>query len=199
MPFGRKTPIDLLTNEEVRAMIDANSLVSSTGIRNRAIIAALYRMGLRASELCDLKIGDYRPAEKLVHVINGKGGKSRVLSCDPSCIDIIQHWTDCRRDKLGLNGGGHLFCCIRRPHVGGRMDRISLHKTIKASARRAGITKRVHPHAMRHTMAHELEREGNPISVISHILGHANCSITADYLNSFSPAEAQDAMASRQW
>jgi site-specific recombinase XerC len=87
----------------------ACSSTSASGIRNRALIALLYRSGLRLSEALDLYPKDVDFGRGAIRVLNGKGGKSRVSGIDPGALAILQRWVEVRAN-FGHNGSKPLFC-----------------------------------------------------------------------------------------
>jgi integrase/recombinase XerD len=185
---GRKYPAEVLTPEDVQALIGACSARSASGIRNRALIALLYRSGLRVSEIVALRPADVDLRRHSVRVLHGKGDKATTRGFHPSCDDILARWIDTRK-ALGIRGGT-LFCTLAGGAVSGQYVRNALHRL----GRQAGVEKRVHPHGLRHTYAVELERGGVPVSQISRLLGHSSIAVTSRYLDHLSNAAAIEAL-----
>lgn len=92
----RRFPPETLTDPEVRSLLDCCSPTSATGIRNRALIAILYRAGLRISEALDLYPNDIDLERGAIRVLNGKGGKARVVGVDRGALAILERWRDVR-------------------------------------------------------------------------------------------------------
>jgi site-specific recombinase XerC len=149
---GKKYPAEVLTAEEVQALMGACSARSASGIRNRALIALLYRSGLRVSEIVALRPSDVDLRKHGVRVLHGKGDKATTRGFHPSCDDALARWIDTRKG-LGLKNGP-LFCTLAGGPVSDQYVRNLLHRL----GRQAGVDKRVHPHGLRHTYAVELER-----------------------------------------
>lgn len=179
---GLKFPSEILTATEARALLYAPSSRAPTGLRNRALIAVMYGAGLRLAEALALKPADVNYDAGEVHVLHGKGDKSRTAGIDEGALGHVARWAD-RRKALGIPGRV-LFCTLEGKPLGQRYVR----QMLTRSAVRAGIDKRVHPHGLRHTHAVELEQGGFTASEIQHQLGHASLNTTAVYLNHISPS-----------
>ncbi len=191
---GRRFPAEILTPDEVRAVIGACSNRAPTGIRNRALIVVLYRGGLRISEALALKPKDVDAVSGTISVLHGKGDRRRTVGLDPGAFAVLARWLE-RRHALGLTGRQSLFCTL-----GGRPLESSYVRTLLPRlARKAGLEKRVHPHGLRHTHAAELAAEGKPVNLIQAQLGHASLATTDRYLRHIAPQQLVDAMRAREW
>ena len=164
------------------------------GDGDRALIALLYRTGLRINEALSLYPKDLDLKDGSVRVLNGKGGRSRTVGLDPGAAAVIERWLDVRT-SLGLNGRQPVFCTLR----GNPMSDAYIRRLLKRLARRCGIDKRVHAHGLRHTHAAQLRAEGVDIGIISKQLGHASISTTARYLDHLAPTAVVEAIRSRIW
>ncbi len=191
---GRKLPGEVLRREEVAALMRACSTRAPTGRRNRALLALLYRSGLRISEALALKPRDLDAKAGTVRVRRGKGGKARTVGMDAEAFDVLARWLDTRKG-LGINGTHPVFCTLK----GGPVAAAYVRSLLPRLARKAGIDRRVHAHALRHTLAVELVREGISVEHIRKQLGHASLSTTAKYLAGLSPEETVQAMRGREW
>lgn len=107
---------------------------------------------------------------------------------------LISRWLEVRR-KLEIRSRSPLFCTLR----GGELDQSYIRHVLPRLARRAGIEKRCHAHALRHAYAIELEREGATISTIRDLLGHSSAAVTDTYLRRIGASEAIDFSRQRQW
>lgn len=194
---GRKFPPEPLTPREVLALIDACAK-GSAGARNRALIALLWRTGLRVSEALALYPKDIDLDRGAVMVLHGKGDKSRVVGIDAAAAALLRPWMDARK-KLGLTFREPLFCVISRPSVGKPMHSAYVRNLFKELAAKAGIERRVHPHGLRHTHAFELAGERVDLRVIKEQLGHTSLSTTARYIEHLNPAERLDVIRGREW
>jgi site-specific recombinase XerD len=189
----RTFPAEVLTPDEVRALIGACSSNAPTGIRNRALIAVLYRSGLRVGEALALKTTDIDPDRGTIRVLHGKGDRSRTVGLDQDAIALVQRWLD-RRSDLGVRNGS-LFCTLD----GGRLAASYVRTLLRRLALKVGIEKRVHPHALRHTHAAELVKEGVPVNLIQDQLGHASLATTDRYLRHLTAGEVVAAIQQRRW
>jgi site-specific recombinase XerD len=191
---GRTFPPEVLTEDEVKSLIRACSNRAPTGIRNRALIVTLYRAGFRLSEALALKQKDIDAAAGTVTVLHGKGDKRRVVGLDPGSMAILLRWAD-KRPSLGLKGHAPIFCTLQGRPLHASYVRTLLHRL----GDKAGIDKRVHPHALRHSMAYDLMWEGVPVPIIQRQLGHASLATTQRYLDHLAPRDLVEAMQRREF
>jgi site-specific recombinase XerD len=187
-------PPEVLTDEEVTKLMRACSHRAPTGIRNRALIALLYRSGLRINEALSLYPKDLELEKGTIRVLNGKGGRSRTIGIDPGAASIVQRWLDMRK-SLRANGRQPVFCTL----LGEPMSASYVRVMLKRLAFKAGIEKRVHAHGFRHTHAAQLRAEGVDIAIISKQLGHTNITTTARYLDHLAPTAVIEAIGRRSW
>lgn len=191
---GRRFPPEVLTVEEIRALIQACSNRAPTGIRNRALIVLLWRGGLRIREALRLAPKDVDPAAGTVRVLDGKGGKSRTVGLDPEAFAVLGRWLDVRK-RHGISSRATIFCTLEGRPLAGAYVRAMLQR----KAERVGIEKRVHPHAFRHSHAAELCAENVPLNVIQLQLGHSNLATTSRYLAHVAPQQVIETMRARRW
>ena len=190
----RRFPPEVLTNPEVMALMDACGRHTMTAIRNRALIAVLYRSGLRINEALALHPKDIDLEAGAVRVMHGKGNKTRITGIDGGAIVMLQEWLVARQ-RWGVNGSHVVFCTrTGRPLIDGFVRR-----WFSQLAKKADILKRVHAHGFRHTHAAELRSEGVDIGIISKQLGHASISTTAKYLDHIAPTAVVNAIRARAW
>ncbi len=140
-------PIEIPTPDEICALIRACSARAPTGLRNRALLVLGWRGGLRLGEALNLYPRDLDPGAGTVNVRRGKGGKQRTIGLDPTAFAVIEHWAE-RRRSLNLNGNQPLICTLQGrgllpSYVRGLIPRL---------ARKTGLEKRAHYHALRHTL-----------------------------------------------
>lgn len=189
---GKRYPAEPLTKEEVAALLAACSHRSPTGIRNTAIIATLWRTGIRSGELLALRPKDIDRSAGHLQVLHGKGDKRRTVAIDLDALSYIDRWLDARRD-LAITGHRPLFCTL----AGLPMDSSYLRRLLPRLAARAGVERRVHPHSLRHTYAYELAMEDVPLPIIQQQLGHENAAVTAHYIQHIAPKDAVAAIRAR--
>ncbi len=191
---GRRYPAEILTPDEVRALMRACSAKASTGIRNRALIVTLYRGGLRLAEALALYPKDIDPARGTVRVLHGKGDRARTVGLDPGALAVLERWLAERR-RLGISARRRLFCTL----AGAPLQAAYVRELLPRLAAKAGVDKRVHAHGLRHTHAAELAEEGHPINLVQAQLGHGSLATTDRYLRHIAPAALVEAMRRREW
>jgi site-specific recombinase XerD len=185
---GQKYPAELLTPDEVAALLGQCSHRAPTGIRNRALLTLLYRSGLRISEALALRPSDVNLDKHTLRVLHGKGDKATTRGFHPSATDALARWMDTRK-TLGFKNGP-LVCTLEGGPLHPQYARNLLHRL----AGKAGIEKRVHPHGLRHTFAFELEQAGTPVTVVSKLLGHSSIAVTSRYLDHLTNGQAVSAL-----
>jgi site-specific recombinase XerD len=190
---GTTLDADLLTGAEVERLMRQCSRRAPTGVRNRALLAVLWRCGLRLGEALALQPKDFDPDAGTLVVQRGKGGKRRVVGVDVGTAALVGRWLEVRR-KRGINGRA-LFCSLQ----GRPMDQSYVRHLLPRLARKAGIERRVHAHGLRHAFAVDLARSGAPIFVVRDSLGHSSVATTQVYLSRVGAHEAVDAMRGREW
>lgn len=174
---GEKLP-EVLSVEEVDAIIDAIDLSSWEGQRNRAMMETLYSCGLRVSELCGLRISDLYLKEGFIRV-EGKGSKQRLVPISHSAIDEIELYMP-QRMQIDMKPGyeDYLFASSHRRT---NLSRIMVFHIVKDLADKAGIKKVISPHTFRHTFATHLLENGANLRVIQTMLGHEDIGTTEIY------------------
>lgn len=190
---GRKLPPELLTPDEVRALIQACSPNAPTGVRNRALLVTLYRAGLRLEEALALLPGDVDAGEGVLR-IEQRSGSGRMAGIDGGALAIVGHWLDVR-SSLRLPALAPLFCTLS----GGPLHPAYVRQLLPRLAEKAGIRKRVHASGLRYTHAAELAAEGLPVELISAQLGHESLASTDRFLRRVSPKERIGALHRREW
>ena len=197
---GKKLESIPLTSDEAKRLIQQPSKRAKTGIRNAALLAVLYRSGLRTSEALALLPADVDAENGLLRIRRGKGGKGRTVVVDTGALALVARWID-KRAALPVNGKSKLFVTLKGRPLNSRYVRAMVARL----GRKAGITsddnpeKRCHPHALRHSCASELSREGKPLAAIRDQLGHQNISTTSAYIARLSATELSDAIGDREW
>ncbi|HAG07199.1 MAG TPA: site-specific tyrosine recombinase XerD, partial [Peptococcaceae bacterium] len=165
-----------LTVGEVERLLAAASPTTVLGVRDRAILETLYATGLRVSELTALNVQDLDLSGELVRCL-GKGCRERIVPIGTVCAKYVRLYLDRARPSLDKRGNCRLFLNRR----GGTLTRQTVHKLICRYARRAGISKRVGPHTLRHSFATHLLDNGADLRVVQEMLGHADISTTQIY------------------
>lgn len=191
---GRTFPVEVLTPAEVRALMSACSRRGACGARDRAMIATMFRAGLRVGELTSLSPKDIDLATGEVHVLHAKGGKHRVVAVDQETCALIELWL-VRRAEHRVPSRAPLFCTL----TGYTLSRVQITQKLKQLARTAGIEKRVHPHSLRHSFSAAAMHNGMLVPLIQRALGHSSLATTARYLDHIAPADVVRAMREVPW
>ncbi len=185
---GLKLPGEVLEAAEVVALIRTCGR-GPAGVRNAALIAIMFGAGLRVSEALALRVSDLNLNTGTVRVRHGKGDRARTVALDASAQAYVERWIG-KRDQLGLNGRSPLFCTISKGEgFGGTIDSSYVRRALPRLAGRAGLERRVHPHALRHSLATALAHEGKPLPAITAQLGHSSTAVTDRYLAKIAPAD----------
>ncbi len=170
---------DVLSLEEIDAMIDAIDMSKPEGQRNRAIIETLYGSGLRVSELLALSL-DRVFLEEQYLIVEGKGSKQRLVPLSPVAVVHIEAWL-ADRELLSIQSrDAHLLFLNRR---GAGLTRQMIFHIIRTLAALAGIRKTVSPHTLRHSFATHLLEGGANLRAIQEMLGHESLSTTELYVH----------------
>jgi site-specific recombinase XerD len=172
-PKDRRRLPTVLSREEVSRLINA----AGTLFR-RTLLMTLYGTGMRRSELAHLKIRDIDSQRMIIRVVAGKGGKDRDLPLSPTLLETLREYWRWRKPKL------YLFPTRTR---GLPVEEPISDKTVwiacSEAAGRAGISKRVTPHTLRHSWATHLLEAGTDLRTIQVLLGHGDLETTAQYLH----------------
>jgi integrase/recombinase XerD len=164
----RKLPV-VLSVEEVAKLLAS---VPGPGLKYRAALGISYGAGLRASEVCILKVKDIDSQRMLIHVEQGKGAKDRQAMLSPSLLEVLrEYWRESRPE-------GWLF--PGKPKISPLSPR-QLNRAFTSAKHMAGITKPASLHSLRHSFATHLLEANTDVRVIQVLLGHAKLSTTARY------------------
>jgi len=165
---------------EVEAILDAAGSPGTTlALRDRALLELLYGTGARISEAVGLDVDDLDPVDGTV-LLRGKGSKERIVPVGSFAREAIDAYLVRGRPELASTAGGArgaLFLNAR----GGRLSRQSAWAVLVKAADRAGVTKDVSPHTLRHSFATHLLDGGADVRVVQELLGHASVTTTQVY------------------
>lgn len=184
---GKRFPPEPLSGEEVRAI-----LRKIENARDRAAVIVMWRAGLRVAEVVGLTASDCDRGRGTLLVRNGKGNKSRTVGADSGTFDAIEEWL---AERPPHRGDSKLFCTRN----GKPLHPSHLRRVLKEAGDAAHLSKRAHPHGLRHTMACELLEEGVNVGIISRQLGHSSIATTHTYLNHVDATAVRDSMGGRDW
>lgn len=171
---------EVLAVEEIDAMIASIDSRAREAVRDRALIETLYGCGLRVSELINLQM-DALFLEEGYLTVFGKGRKQRLVPLGEVTADALIEWLDERATgKIQPGEENYVFLA---PRTGRRITRIRVFDIVKALADRAGITREVSPHTLRHSFASHLLEGGANLRAIQEMLGHEDISTTQIYIH----------------
>ena len=173
--LGKYLP-EVLSVEEVTAILESVDPKAPHGKRNRAILEVLYGCGLRVSEAAGLRISHVHLDEGFVDVI-GKGNKQRLVPLGEVAADAIRAYLPERPIPAARAFEDYLF--LNR--FGKPLSRISLFKLVKDQAMAAGIRKEISPHTFRHSFATHLIENGADLRIVQEMLGHESILTTEIY------------------
>lgn len=167
-----------VSEDQVDALLQAPDDQTLLGLRDRAMLETLYATGLRVSELVNLGVLDLSLTEGVVRVIQGKGGKDRLVPLGQEAQDWLQRYLErARPDLLGSRASPALFVTSRAA----AMTRQAFWQLVKKYALIAGIHAPLSPHVLRHAFATHLLNHGADLRVVQMLLGHADISTTQIY------------------
>lgn len=176
--LSRELP-DVLSVEEIDAMIGALPAGKEETPRNHAIIETIYGSGLRVSELCDARLSRLNLDDALL-IVEGKGSKQRIVPLSPTAVDLIRDYLP-MRSRLNIKPAGQDIIFLNRR--GAPLTRVMVFYIIRDLAAMAGITKTVSPHTLRHSFATHLLEGGANLRAIQEMLGHESIATTELYLH----------------
>jgi integrase/recombinase XerD len=171
IPFPRKVqklPL-ILSQEEV-----ARILTVPPHLKSRALLMTIYAAGLRRSEVARLRVSDIDSARMTITVHQGKGQKDRLVMLSPVLLDTLRQYWRYHKPKQWLFPGE----TPDQPISGN-----DIFFVFRNAVRRAGITKKVSPHSLRHSFATHLLESGTDLRTIQILLGHRSLKTTARYLH----------------
>ncbi len=170
---------DFMTPREVEALLNVfpQNGKDPLALRNRCILEMLYACGLRVSEAATLRLGSVNFDDAIVRVL-GKGSKERIVPIGKIARKLLEKYLASARPLLLKNPNEtRLFLS----HRGKPLDRERIWAIVKEAALKAGITKNIHPHTLRHSFASHLLENGADLRIIQEMLGHADISTTQIY------------------
>ncbi len=177
--LSRKIP-EVLSVEEIDRLVGAIDLSKPEGERNKAILEVMYACGLRVSETVNLKLGDIFFEEGFLRIV-GKGGKHRFVPVGNHTQKIMKNYLQYIRREIKPKSGHEHYVFLNRR--GKKLTRNMIFLIIKDLARKAGISKNISPHTLRHSFATHLLDNGADLRSIQLLLGHENITTTEIYLH----------------
>jgi integrase/recombinase XerD len=176
-PRKWRTLPDVLTVDEVGRLITSISLDDPLAFRDRAMLELGYGSGLRVSEWIGIGVRDVSLEDGVVRVF-GKGSKERLVPMGRTAIGAVALYVRELRPKLERgHGDGRLMLNAR----GAPLSRMGAWKILRKYVRRAGLTKHITPHTLRHSFATHLLEGGADLRAVQEMLGHADITTTQLY------------------
>lgn len=173
--LGRYLP-DVLSEDEVFAVIDSVDLSTWQGLRDRAILEVLYGCGVRVSEAVGLKMSAIYMEEGFIRVV-GKGNKERIVPINETAMAALEAYFEVRPVPYDSVADDLVF--LNR--FGRQLSRQSVFKMIKTQALLADVRKEISPHTFRHSFATHLVEHGADLRVVQEMLGHESITTTEVY------------------
>lgn len=170
----RKIP-EFLTEQEQEALLNIFNTRYFNSERNKTMILIFLNTGLRLAEMINLKWQYINLMTGQLKVVEGKGGKDRILWVGEDVLDELRKWKERQTEKLGI-----VEYVFTNRNKGQLKDR-DVREMVSNYAIKAGITKKISPHTLRHTYATDLLRDTKNIRLVQKALGHADLSTTMIY------------------
>jgi site-specific recombinase XerD len=167
-PKRAKTQPIILDKSEVLSLLKA-----CDNKKHKAILMLFCTTGMRISEVINLKIKDIDSLGGVIHIVQSKGRKDRLVPLDNDCLNILrEYFKEYRPVDYLFNGSGNNY-----------YSESSIRQFLKKYANVAGIKKRIYPHLLRHTYLTELLEDGNGIHEVKIVAGHQRESTTSAYIH----------------
>ena len=167
----KKLPV-ILEPEEAQNLLRQPNKRYPTGLRNKAMMSLMLHCGLRISEVVNLRPSNINLTKGKLRVENGKGNKDRDLAIPDYLIDLLDSWRKKRPQ------GDYFFSTLKGEKLSARY----VQNMVKRYAQKAGITKNISPHNLRHTYATQYYKQTKDIETLRRILGHSDISTTTIYI-----------------
>jgi len=166
-----------ITGSDIEKLLVREVPETPQSLCEQAVLELAYASGLRLAELRGIRLEQLHLESGFINVV-GKGNKERVVPLGRKAVEALQHYLEAGRPKLVTpRSPGTVFLTKR----GTPFAAVTLWKRIKQRVRRAGISRNITPHMLRHSFATHLLENGADLRVIQELLGHANISTTEIY------------------
>lgn len=172
----RRLP-EVLRPEEVEKLLTAPDPEKPHGIRDRALLEALYATGARISELLGLRVDAVNLEVGFLRV-RGKGNKERLVPLGRKAREAMRRYLDEERPRLATKREAAQVFLTKS---GRPLDRVNAFLLVRRYCKKAGIKQRVSPHSLRHSFATHLLQGGADLRAVQELLGHASISSTQIY------------------
>ena len=184
----KRRQVNFLTLEEVEYLMTSCQTEKIIGLRDRTILELLFSSGLRVSELVSLN-RDQINLKRREFMVRGKGQKDRLVFISDEAALWLKRYLDRRTDNsapLFINNSSNRRSIAQDGHYL-RLSTRSIQRIVQQAALKAGITKKVTPHTLRHSFATNLLSNGADLRSIQAMLGHANIATTQIYTHTTDP------------
>ena len=178
IPRLKRALPEVLSYDEIEAMIQQIDHSKPEGQRNRAIIETMYSCGLRVSETVNLAFSWLYLDVGFIRVI-GKGNKERLIPIGSEATSYIKLYLDHTRHTIPVKKGYEDIIFLNKR--GTSLSRVMIFMVIKDLAKKAGITKNISPHTLRHSFATHLVEGGADLRAVQEMLGHESITTTEIY------------------
>jgi integrase/recombinase XerD len=178
IPRLKRALPEVLSYDEIEAMIARIDHSKPDGQRNRAIIETMYSCGLRVSEVVNLSFSWLYLDVGFIRVI-GKGNKERLVPIGNEAIKYIRLYLSHIRNTIKVTSGNEDILFLNKR--GTKLSRVMIFMIIKDLAKKAGITKNISPHTLRHSFATHLVEGGADLRAVQDMLGHESITTTEIY------------------
>ncbi len=158
---------DVLTTDEFQILYS-----SVHNIKHKAILALMYSSGMRVGEVVNLKMKDVDGSNSKIIIRQSKGKVDRVVILDDSILSLLREYFIAYQPNIYLFNGS----------TGGKYSTRSIQAIVKNSCRKAGITKNISTHSLRHSCFTQLIKNGVDLRTIQRLAGHKNINTTAGYI-----------------
>lgn len=176
-PKQEKHLPEVLSRTEVDTLLKAPNVSSALGVRDRAILELMYATGLRVSEVINLRLSDLHLPVGLIKTV-GKGQKERIVPIgDTAAYWVNEYLEHGRPSLLKEKRTDFLFLNFH----GNKLTRQGIWKNLKIQVQKAGITKNITPHTLRHSFATHILENGADLRIVQELLGHSDISTTQIY------------------
>lgn len=175
-PIQRQKLPEVLTVEEVKALVEQPSGNGPVQARDRAILELMYATGIKVSELVELKVSDLNLRLGFLHC--GESGRERVVPFGNSARAALLQYLDKGRDALLKDVRSRILFVN---YNGGSMSRQGVWKLVRKYGEQAGLQKEVNPHSLRHAFAAHLIENGADLQSVQEMMGHTDIAATQIY------------------
>lgn len=173
MPKRPRRLPSILSPAEVQRLLD-----SAKNLYHRAMLMTLYSTGMRRAEMCRLKVSDVNSERMVIHIRHGKGGRDRDVPLSDKLLDTLREYWRWMKPKTWLFPGTRNGLRADVP-----ITEKASWEACQEAAKRAGISKHVSPHILRHSYATHMVEAGADLRTIQMLLGHAKLEHTVVYLH----------------